>query len=89
MRPVGKVRSVVVIILLSIVTLGIHFLAWQYMTFREMKDSRVPASGEVLASSSRSSSDSSTGSSSRQKGKLYTSEGQEPPMCRDSPLQTG
>ena len=38
MRPVGKVRSVVVIILLSIVTLGIYGLAWQYLTFREMKD---------------------------------------------------
>jgi ABC-type Fe3+-siderophore transport system permease subunit len=37
-RPVGKVRSVVVIILLSIVTLGIYGLAWQYLTFREMKD---------------------------------------------------
>ena len=38
MRPVGKVRSVLVIILLSIVTLGIYALAWQYLTFREMKD---------------------------------------------------
>jgi hypothetical protein len=36
-RPVGNVRSVLVIILLSIVTLGIYALAWQYLTFREMK----------------------------------------------------
>ena len=38
MRPVGKVRSVLVIIGLSIITLGIYGLAWQYLTFREMKD---------------------------------------------------
>ena len=38
MRPVGKVRSVLVIIGLSIITLGIYGLAWQYLTFLEMKD---------------------------------------------------
>ena len=35
---VGKVRSPVSVILLSIVTLGIYSLYWQYATFKEMKD---------------------------------------------------
>ncbi len=36
--PVGKVRGPVVVILLSIITLGIYGLVWQYKTFKEMKD---------------------------------------------------
>jgi len=35
---VGKVRSPVVVILLSLVTLGIYGLYWQYATFQEMKE---------------------------------------------------
>lgn len=35
---VGKVRKPIVIILLSIVTIGIYGLYWQYATFKEMKD---------------------------------------------------
>ena len=35
--PIGKPRSVLVIILLSIVTLGIYGLVWLYKTFEEMK----------------------------------------------------
>ena len=37
MSPVGKVRGAGMVILLSIVTLGIYGLVWQYKTFREMK----------------------------------------------------
>jgi len=35
---VGKVRSPVVVILLSLVTIGIYALYWQYATFKEIKD---------------------------------------------------
>ena len=35
--PVGKPRRVLVIILLSIVTIGIYGLVWIYKTFEEMK----------------------------------------------------
>jgi hypothetical protein len=35
---VGKLRSPVVVILLSIVTLGIYSLYWQYASYKEMKD---------------------------------------------------
>ena len=34
---VGKIRSPVVVILLSLVTTGIYGLYWQYATFKEMK----------------------------------------------------
>ena len=34
---VGKIRSPVVVILLSLVTIGIYGLYWQYATFKEMK----------------------------------------------------
>lgn len=47
-QPVGKVRSVLVIIGLSIITLGIYALAWQYLTFREMKDYSGVGIGGVL-----------------------------------------
>ena len=36
--PVGKVRSPLAVLLLSIVTLGIYGLVWHYKTFQEMKD---------------------------------------------------
>jgi hypothetical protein len=35
---VGKIRTPVAVILLSIITLGIYGLYWQYMSFKEMKD---------------------------------------------------
>jgi|GEM_PF-5393889 len=35
---VGKVRDPWIVILLSIVTIGIYALYWQYATFKEMKD---------------------------------------------------
>lgn len=38
MGPVGKERSWIVVVLLSIVTLGIYGLYWQYATFKEMKE---------------------------------------------------
>ena len=37
-RPLGKPRGWVVVVLLSIVTLGIYGLVYQYKTFQEMKD---------------------------------------------------
>ena len=39
MGPVGKVRNPWAVIGLSIITLGIYGLYWQYATFKEMKDS--------------------------------------------------
>lgn len=36
--PLGKPRSSLSVILLSIITLGIYGLVWQYKTFQEMKD---------------------------------------------------
>jgi Domain of unknown function (DUF4234) len=35
---VGKVRTPVAVILLSIITLGIYGLYWQYASFKEMKE---------------------------------------------------
>jgi hypothetical protein len=35
---VGKTRSPLTVLLLSIVTIGIYGLFWQYATFKEMKD---------------------------------------------------
>jgi hypothetical protein len=35
---VGVVRNPVVVILLSLITLGIYSLYWQYATFKEMKE---------------------------------------------------
>jgi uncharacterized protein DUF4234 len=37
-RPLGKPRGWVVVLLLTLVTLGIYGLVWQYKTFQEMKD---------------------------------------------------
>jgi hypothetical protein len=37
-RPLGKPRGWVVVFLLTLVTLGIYGLVWQYKTFQEMKD---------------------------------------------------
>jgi len=36
--PLGKPRSPWAVILLSIITLGIYGVYWQYATFKEMKD---------------------------------------------------
>ena len=35
--PAGKVRSPLVVIIFSIITLSIYSLYWQYATFKEMK----------------------------------------------------
>lgn len=35
---VGKLRTPLAVILLSIITLGIYSLYWQYTTFKEMKE---------------------------------------------------
>lgn len=46
--PIGEKRSSLAIILLSIITLGIYSLYWQYKTFKEMKDySRTGIGGGV------------------------------------------
>jgi len=36
-HPVGKVRSAVAVILLSLITLGIYALYWEYSSFKELK----------------------------------------------------
>jgi len=47
-RPLGKPRGWVVVILLSIVTLGIYGLVYQYKTFQEMKDYSGEGIGGVV-----------------------------------------
>jgi hypothetical protein len=37
-RPIGVHRSVGTVIVLSIVTLGIYSIIWQYKSFKEMKE---------------------------------------------------
>ncbi len=44
----GKVRSPWIVILLSIVTLGIYGIYWQYAMFKEMKDYSGQGIGGVL-----------------------------------------
>jgi hypothetical protein len=36
-RPVGTIRSPIAVILLSIITIGIYALYWQYVSFKELK----------------------------------------------------
>lgn len=38
MRPIGKVRSPLVVILLTIITLGIYGLYWHYEMFKETNE---------------------------------------------------
>ena len=45
---IGKPRSWVSVVLLSLVTLGIYGLVWQYKTFQEMKDYTGNGIGGVL-----------------------------------------
>jgi hypothetical protein len=45
---IGKPRSWVSVVLLSLVTLGIYGLVWQYKTFQEMKDHTGNGIGGVL-----------------------------------------
>jgi len=47
-RPLGKPRGWVVVVLLSIVTLGIYGLVYQYKTFQEMKDYSGEGIGGVV-----------------------------------------
>jgi hypothetical protein len=45
---IGKPRSWVSVVLLSLITLGIYGLVWQYKTFQEMKDYTGNGIGGVL-----------------------------------------
>lgn len=47
-RPVGKPRSSIAVILLSVITFGIYGLYWTYTTFQEMKDYSGDGIGGVL-----------------------------------------
>jgi hypothetical protein len=47
--PLGKPRSSLSVILLSIVTLGIYFLVYEYKVFQEMKDYSGNGIGGVVA----------------------------------------
>jgi hypothetical protein len=38
MGPVGRIRQPIVVVLLSIITIGIYQLYYQYAMFKEMKD---------------------------------------------------
>jgi Domain of unknown function (DUF4234) len=46
--PLGKVRSPVTVILLSIVTLGIYHLFWIYYVYKELKDHTNEGIGGVI-----------------------------------------
>jgi Domain of unknown function (DUF4234) len=46
--PIGKVRSPLVVLLLSIVTLGIYGLYYYYKVFQEMKDYSGEGLGGIL-----------------------------------------
>lgn len=46
--PKGKVRSPVFVILISIVTLGIYFLFWNYFIFKENKEYSGDGIGGVI-----------------------------------------
>lgn len=48
MGPVGKIRSPWAVLGLSIITLGIYGLYWQYAMFQEMKDHSKQGIGGVL-----------------------------------------
>ncbi len=45
---VGTVRKPIIVILLSLVTLGIYFIYWQYVMFKEMKEYSGQGVGEVV-----------------------------------------
>jgi hypothetical protein len=47
-RPLGKPRGWVVVFLLTLVTLGIYGLVWQYKTFQEMQDYSGEGIGGVV-----------------------------------------
>src|ERR1700693_3519122 len=47
--PVGKPRKPIVVLLLSIITLGIYAVYWYYASFKEMKDYYNDGIGGVLA----------------------------------------
>jgi hypothetical protein len=47
-RPLGKPRGWVVVFLLTLVTLGIYGLVWQYKTFQEMQDYSGDGIGGVV-----------------------------------------
>ena len=53
--PAGKVRNPWGVIGLSIITLGIYFLYWTYVTFQEMKDHSHEGIGGPIGLSSGSS----------------------------------
>jgi high-affinity nickel permease len=46
---VGKIRSSVAVILLSIITFGIYSIYWQYKSFKELKDYTGQGIGGGLA----------------------------------------
>src|SRR5437868_6465779 len=46
--PAGQVRSPLVVILLSIITIGIYALYWFYKTFQELKDHTGEGVGGVV-----------------------------------------
>jgi Domain of unknown function (DUF4234) len=80
-RPLGKPRGWVVVVLLSLVTLGIYGLVWQYKTFQEMKDySGNGIGGAVGLILAIFVGVVNPFIMSAEVGHLYGAEGQEPPV---------
>jgi amino acid transporter len=48
MGPVGKIRTPIVVFLLSLITLGIYQLYWTYQVFRELKEHTGQGVGPVV-----------------------------------------
>ena len=47
-KPIGKVREPLTVVLLTIVTLGIYGLFWDYRQYQDMKDYRGAGIGGIL-----------------------------------------
>jgi uncharacterized membrane protein YraQ (UPF0718 family) len=80
-RPLGKPRGWVVVFLLTLVTLGIYGLVWQYKTFEEMKlYSGNGIGGVVGLILAIFVGVVNPFIMSAEVGRLYGAEGQEPPV---------
>jgi hypothetical protein len=80
-RPLGKPRGWVVVFFLSLITLGIYGLVWQYKTFEEMKQYSGNGIGGVVGLIlAIFVGVVNPFIMSAEVGRLYGAEGQEPPV---------
>jgi hypothetical protein len=80
-RPLGKPRGWVVVFLLTLITLGIYGLVWQYKVFQEMKDYSGNGIGGVVGLIlAIFVGFVNPFIMSAEVGHLYGAEGQEPPV---------